>query len=234
MSNLAEDGFAIHERVLSPAQVDALLAELARHFPCGDNPRRAGTRNLLQLPAIRELTRTAGIANLLTPALGDAARPVRALLFDKTPAANWSVPWHQDVAIAVAEKREVHGFRGWSMKEGVPHVQPPAAILAEMLTVRLHLDSCGVANGPLRVLRGSHRRGRLDEIGIQRCKMECEEVIGTVPRGGALLMRPLLLHASSPATKPKHRRVLHLEFANAPLPGGLRWFSDYASSLACS
>jgi hypothetical protein len=27
-----------------------------------------------------------------------------------------------------------------------------------------------------------------------------------------LLMKPLLLHASSPATAPKHRRVLHLVF----------------------
>ncbi len=36
-------------------------------------------------------------------------------------------------------------------------------------------------------------------------------------------MRPLLLHASSPATAPAHRRVVHLEFAPAPLSGGLEW-----------
>lgn len=36
-------------------------------------------------------------------------------------------------------------------------------------------------------------------------------------------MRPLLLHASSPALAPAHRRVLHLEYAAAPLPPGLEW-----------
>ena len=38
------------------------------------------------------------------------------------------------------------------------------------------------------------------------------------------MMRPLLLHASSPAEKGHHRRVIHLEFAPADLlPPGLRW-----------
>jgi hypothetical protein len=32
-----------------------------------------------------------------------------------------------------------------------------------------------------------------------------------------------VLHASSPATAPMHRRVVHLEFACDPLPGGLEW-----------
>ncbi len=49
------------------------------------------------------------------------------------------------------------------------------------------------------------------------------EHVCVLPRGGALLMRPLLLHASSPATGPGHRRVLHIEYASGPLPGGLKW-----------
>jgi hypothetical protein len=36
-------------------------------------------------------------------------------------------------------------------------------------------------------------------------------------------MRPLLLHASSPAASPRHRRVVHLEYAAADLAGGLAW-----------
>jgi hypothetical protein len=39
-------------------------------------------------------------------------------------------------------------------------------------------------------------------------------------------MRPLLLHASSPAADPRHRRVIHLEFAAEPLPGGLEWLCE--------
>lgn len=36
-------------------------------------------------------------------------------------------------------------------------------------------------------------------------------------------MRPLILHASGSAQAPAHRRVIHLEFAAAALPGGLEW-----------
>ena len=37
-------------------------------------------------------------------------------------------------------------------------------------------------------------------------------------------MRPLLLHASSIAIVPSHRRVIHLEYASCQLLGGLEWF----------
>ncbi len=32
-----------------------------------------------------------------------------------------------------------------------------------------------------------------------------------------------LLHASSEAHSPSHRRVIHLEYATGPLDGGLEW-----------
>ena len=38
-----------------------------------------------------------------------------------------------------------------------------------------------------------------------------------------MLMRPLLLHASSSSSKPEPRRVIHLEYAADDLPGGLEW-----------
>jgi hypothetical protein len=42
-------------------------------------------------------------------------------------------------------------------------------------------------------------------------------------KGDAILMRPLLLHASSPSEEPTHRRVLHIEYCAATLPEPLRW-----------
>jgi len=36
-------------------------------------------------------------------------------------------------------------------------------------------------------------------------------------------MCPLILHASSKAVSPSHRRVIHIEYAGAELPGGLEW-----------
>ena len=217
-------GFALVPAALTAAEVEELLracAPVAADLSAG---HRAGIRNLLrEVPAVAKTAASPAVRKLVCPVLGPEAFPVRALFFDKTPETNWKVPWHQDLALAVAERREVPGFAGWSLKEGVPHVHAPAEVLAQMLTVRLHLDDCGTDNGPLRVLPGSHASGKLDAAALTTWRAQVEELECLLPSGGALVMRPLLLHASSPARQPGHRRVLHLEFANQPLPGGLRW-----------
>jgi ectoine hydroxylase-related dioxygenase (phytanoyl-CoA dioxygenase family) len=105
-------------------------------------------------------------------------------------------------------------------------VQPPAEVLASILTVRLHLDDADEAGGALKVVPGSHRYGRLSPAEIQRLKGSAGVVTCAVKRGGALLMRPLLLHASSAAARPLHRRVLHLEYSAHKLPGGLEWYGS--------
>lgn len=96
-----------------------------------------------------------------------------------------------------------------------------------MLTVRIHLDPCGLENGPVRVLPGSHAAGKLTGAEIDRWKSRIAAVDTPVRLGGLLLMRPLILHASSPATYPAHRRVIHLEYAADPLPSGLAWYETY-------
>jgi ectoine hydroxylase-related dioxygenase (phytanoyl-CoA dioxygenase family) len=108
------------------------------------------------------------------------------------------------------------------VKAGVPHVQPPASVMAKMLAIRLHLDESHEKNGPLRIIPGSHKAGCLsaEEVASWR---ERPSINCTVPRGGAILMRPLLVHASSSCSKPEPRRVIHLEFAADDLPGGLEW-----------
>jgi ectoine hydroxylase-related dioxygenase (phytanoyl-CoA dioxygenase family) len=130
--------------------------------------------------------------------------------------------WHQDLTIAVRERRDVDGFGSWTVKAGVLHVQPPADIMSGILAIRLHLDESELDNGPLRVIAGSHLEGRLSAEQIGNWKKE-NAVICTVPKGGALLMRPLLLHTSSACAIPKSRRVIHLEFAATDLPHGLEW-----------
>lgn len=212
-------GFWLQPAVVQPDLVDRLIVELET-LQAG-----YGLRNLL-----RNCSVVAQLADdlkpFVSPVLGGDAFPVRGLFFDKIPGANWEVGWHQDLSVAVAERTETPGFSGWSVKQGVVHVQPPASVLENMLTLRLHLDDCDVDNGPLRVLRGSHRHGRLNDAQIDRLKDECEEVTCLAPAGGVLLMRPLLLHASSPAKMPRHRRVIHLEYAAQPLPSPLRWFEQ--------
>ena len=218
------DGFAIVPNVLTRSAVAELLTAHAALEASRGPTRHAGLRNLLrESPEVAAAAADPAVVRLVTPILGPGAFPVRALFFDKTPDANWKVPWHQDLAIAVAKRVDTEGFTAWSVKEGVPHVHPPATLLERMVTVRLHLDDSGADNGPLRVLPGSHRHGRLEHEAIGVWKTRGNEVICVVPRGGVLIMRPLLFHASSAASQPGHRRVLHLEFAAESLPGGLRW-----------
>jgi len=162
--------------------------------------------------------------DLATAALGRDAFPVRAICFDKTREANWKVTWHQDVTIAVRKRIETPGYGPWSIKDGLSHVQPPASVLQRMVTVRLHLDDCGDANGPLRVVPGSHVHGRLSAVDISALRARESEVHCTALRGDVILMRPLILHASSAATAPDHRRVLHIDYAIDGLPCGLEWF----------
>jgi hypothetical protein len=203
------------------AQITALLEKaLASQIGHGDY----AMRHVMQLvPALAPLIQKSSLPGTVAKIIGDKARVVRSLFFDKTPEANWKVAWHQDLTIAVAERIDVPDFGPWSTKNGSVHVQPPVAFLERMLTVRIHLDDCPETNGPLRVIPGSHRSGRLDANAIQRERKSSPEVLCAMNRGGALLMRPLLLHASSPSLRPEHRRVLHLEFSSDELPGGLRW-----------
>jgi ectoine hydroxylase-related dioxygenase (phytanoyl-CoA dioxygenase family) len=177
-------------------------------------------RSTNRLAASRELR------GLIEPVLGPNLFPVRGLLFDKTPDVNWMVQWHQDLSIAVKERRVAPGFGPWSVKAGVPHVQPTVSVLEQMVAARVQLDEAGVGCGPLRVVPGSHLAGRLDGVETRRWVERVTPVTCVVPRGGVLLMRPLLLHASSPsdANNSKHRRIIHLEFAADRLQHGLEWF----------
>ena len=187
---------------------------------------RAGSRRLLAVPEIQSLASSGKAIEVARAVLGEQARAVRGILFDKQPAANWSLPYHQDRAIAVSKRLELPGFIGWSIKEGVPHVLPPASVLEQMLAIRIHLDDCPADNAPLRVSPGTHRLGILDKSDIPSVVAEHGEVVCSCLAGDALVLRPLLLHASSAAASPGHRRVLHIEYSGADLPGGLEWFED--------
>lgn len=180
-------------------------------------------RDLLRVRAIRDLPHGEKLRALVSPLLGERVAAVKGTFFDKVREANWKVPYHQDLTIAVQSRVEAPDFGPWSFKAGVLHVQPPIRVLEQMLAVRVHLDDCNSKNGPLRVLSGSHRFGRCSAADIDRLRESTDEVVLDVSAGDVILMRPLLLHASSVATDPKHRRVVHLEFAACDLPGGVEW-----------
>ncbi len=228
------EGFAILDHVLSPDQVAELL-EATRTYAMGEHDGRLdrrgevyGGRDLLwRVAEVRRLARSASLMTIVEPILGPGAFAVRGLFFDKTPSANWNLPWHQDRTIAVRRRLDVPGFGPWTLKGGIAHALAPAELLARMVTVRLHLDDCGPESGPMRVLPGSHAAGQVDPgaIATWSARAGSMAVDCLVPAGGAVIMRPLLLHASASGTGQGHRRVIHLEYAAEELPGGLEWYT---------
>jgi ectoine hydroxylase-related dioxygenase (phytanoyl-CoA dioxygenase family) len=212
---IERDGFAVVPSCLDDETVEHLCSHLSDTL--------YGIRNLLAVPTVRELAVSAPVRTLAETVLGKNCFAVKGTFFNKTQESNWKVAWHQDLTIMVQVRREVHGYGPWTVKEGIVHAQPPADIMSRILAVRLHLDESEAENGPLRVIPGSHGQGRFSAEEVaewpRRGSLTC-----TVPRGGALLMRPLLLHASSACLVPKPRRVIHLEFTAEELPDGLKWY----------
>ncbi len=225
--DLNERGFATVSDVVDSSVIADVLYDLEhvdRHRVRLAGESLFAMRNLLHsVPAIRMLAASPLLRSLVEPYLGVECFAVRAIYFDKLPGANWKVPWHQDLTVALARRCDVEGFRLWTVKAGVVHAQAPIWILERMLAVRLHLDDCRLYSGPLRVLPSTHRDGKLDSVRIEELRSQTNEEVCMVESGGVLLMRPLLLHASSPALSPSHRRVIHIEYSSAQLPDGLQW-----------
>lgn len=219
MSNLEEQGFEIISGHLTPSDVDDVTLALDQ-APL--HRSRAGMRNVLQIDAVRKLALGESILKFARAALGEQALPFRATLFDKSPDSNWLVVWHQDTALPLRERRDVAGWGPWSVKEGVTCARAPAEALDQVLAIRIHLDDSTIENGPLRVFPGTHKSGVLSDDAIRDLSQEVTETVCQVPLGGLLLMKPLLVHASSKALQSKRRRVLHIEYCSqATFPGGL-------------
>jgi hypothetical protein len=226
---LDADGFAFIPNALSAAEVEAALAEWASITAAnasddavlgGEGGPAYGARNLLDLwPRCVDLVRTPTLRDALHEVLGANAGVVRVLYFDKPPGHSWALPWHKDYSIAVKANRASTGFTKPTVKAGVPHLVAPRDLLDRMLTVRIHLDDMTADNGPLRVIPGSHAAyHQKDDPPRAAETLFCRA-------GDALLMRPLVTHASGHSRSDAgHRRIVHLECAaDEALPDGYEW-----------
>ncbi|HEY7688678.1 MAG TPA: phytanoyl-CoA dioxygenase family protein [Dongiaceae bacterium] len=221
LASLEAEGFALIPEAIGADRLDELRQETEKLL--GDGGRH-GARNIFARSAtLRDLASHGPLRDAAVSVLGPGTVAVRGIIFDKLMEANWMVGWHQDLTIAVAARHEAPGFGAWTVKEGVPHVQPPAGILEGMVTLRLHLDDCDKDNGALMVLPASHRQGRLCEADVDKLARERTPVICAATAGDLLLLRLLTAHASRRSTSDRRRRVLHLEFASGALPPPLRW-----------
>lgn len=227
VSDIATEGFAIVRGVVEPQAIESVVDRLPL-VPSG------GVRNAVASNrALASLAAHPGMIRLAASVLGERVILSRAILFDKTPDANWRVPWRQDTTIAVRHRVDVQGFGPWSVKDGVVHVKPPARVLEGVLTLRLHLDACDESNGPLWVLPGTHLHGFLDDERLRAFVSGVEPVSCAAAIGDVVAFRPLLLHSSPKSRRVSHRRVLHLEFAGGQPDARLEWHDeDQARTLS--
>ena len=163
------------------------------------------------------------ISLLASRFIGPNARPVRALLFDKRPGANWAIGWHQDRVIAVEERLPVEGYTNWTRKDGTVHVQPPIDLLQRMITLRVHLDHVPIGSGELEIVPGSHLRGFISDTDAVTMAAGSPTLPCEADAGDIWVYRSLTLHRSAKSVRPDRRRVLHLDFSADELPAPLRW-----------
>lgn len=227
---LDRDGYTIFRNVYSHSEVDRFIKQLEAGLFGQEDARasirsRSGSvyaaRNLMDvMPSCRTLWQSEFLVERLQAALGSGFGLVRGLYFDKHPDAPWSLPWHKDMTIAV-ERNDLSSsfFRNPTTKAGIAHVEAPPELLEKMLTLRIQLDDVTKANGPLKVIRGSHQCEEIASVPSG----EIDTIVGE--RGDVLAMRPLLTHGSgNPAGSDSHRRTLHLEFCGQQeLPDGFQW-----------
>lgn len=210
------DGYLLLPALLGPGECH----EIARHL-VESASHSGGTRSLLSRPwcaaLASQLRRNSVLGELLPP----GAVAVQCTYFQKSAAKNWLVAMHQDLSIPVASRVEHEALHGWTHKEGMLYVQAPRELLRQMIAVRIHVDACTTADGPLRVIPGSHTLGAVGMLKTETTPRQ--EVTCVAARGDALLMRPLLLHASSKAAGTGMRRVLHFVFGPPDPSYGLRW-----------
>jgi ectoine hydroxylase-related dioxygenase (phytanoyl-CoA dioxygenase family) len=188
-SEIAQNGYALIKNWLSKEHLTTLEA----CFPAL-GPRHAGARGG-DLPSLLTewISAHEGLRGLAGDLLARPAEVARVLVFDKSPESNWFVPWHQDRAENGTDR--------------------PVARLEMMIALRLHLDDCGQDNGPLEVLPGSHRHGRLESEAIAAFAAKTASQVCVAARGDVLAIQPLLVHRSQRARTPAARRVVHIEYS---------------------
>lgn len=236
-NGISDLGFAIIPGVFSATEVAELNTGLDRALHRAEEAEgpirdKAGTvyagRNLLRMfEPVKTIWRRPPLLELLRGVLGPEVGLVRVLFFDKPPERTWALPWHKDLTIAVKPySSESTVFSKPTLKAGVPHVEASREVLEAMLTLRIHLDEMTEENGPLLVVPGSHRLGKVPVASYETART----ILGS--RGDVLAMRPLLAHRSISSREGTtlHRRILHLEFTGLPhLPDGFEWHDFIAA-----
>jgi hypothetical protein len=210
------EGFRALPGVFGRDEIAALGPILAALPSCAAGRRWAGPalRSLLDQPEMKLVAR-----KLATRLPG--MRVLRVVAFRKDADANWFVPAHQDRSIPVPSPAILPGFSNLTRKDGGWQAEAPVAVLQAMRNCRIFVDRATVDDGPLEVIPGSHRRGRIAQAEIPAIveRSPWHPLMGEP--GDLALLSPLLLHRSRRAVEPQGRRVLQVECIPVELAASL-------------
>jgi hypothetical protein len=216
-SELETAGFTLRRNVLNPESRELLLRLTTPAVISGAVHHRAGgafaARGLLRkVSELGQLLEACGIDALASAVLGDRAVPLDATFFDKHARANWTVPGHQDRVVAVAATTA----RKHRIRDGVAYAELNAKALAGLVALRIHFDPTDGETGALCVVPGSHLNGVMSNGQILNVPLD-QYVPCAAGAGDVVILRPLLLHRSSPSRGEGQRRVLHLVYGTQEL-----------------
>ena len=222
-NELDQNGFAIIDAVFTNSELSEITTCIEEREESLANTKKskdlfAIRKIFTELPGIKDKILIGNIKSIIKDFFGPDYFIIKGLYFNKPSLSNWFVAYHQDRSVSVSNKIDSPLYKGWTIKDNQFGVQPPVTVLESIYTVRIHLDDCTGENGALHVIPGSHKKG----VNTSQPALETE-VLCEVPRGGIMIMRPLLLHASHKSTVTASRRVLHIEFCNRELPESVYW-----------
>ncbi|TDX14230.1 phytanoyl-CoA dioxygenase family protein [Flavobacterium sp. S87F.05.LMB.W.Kidney.N] len=223
------EGFTIINNVYAEKEIDKLISLIENKTKNdSDNATFRKSQDLFairqfhkEIPEILDFIFNENFKKIIESNFGKGYFITKSIYFDKPEKSNWFVAYHQDLTISVDQKIEVENFENWTLKQNQFAVQPPKEILEDNFTIRIHIDKTTKNNGALKVINNSHSKGILR---IENLNFETEkETICEVEKGGIMIMKPLLFHASNKTTNNERRRVIHIEFSRQQLPEGLDW-----------
>lgn len=219
---LDELGFTIVDDIFSDAEIESIATTIESADTSKTTFRKSDDlfairQFLKEMPELHSILFNDKLKTTIKYLIGDNYFVVKSIYFNKPEKSNWFVSYHQDLTISVDKKADIPNYGPWTTKQNQFAVQPPLDILENIFTIRIHLDDTDEQNGALKVVSKSHLKGIYRPETIDWTK------VCAVQKGGVMLMRPLLLHSSSRSTNNKQRRVIHIEFSNKNLDGGLNW-----------
>lgn len=223
---LTENGYSVTTAMYSKTEISQILSCIESSEQSGElflktKDLFAIRQLIISIPELTGLLFNEKLSKLLEELFQTEYFLTKAIYFDKPIDSNWFVAYHQDLSISVDSKAAVEKYTNWTFKKGQYGVQPPIHILENTVTVRIHLDDTDEQNGALKVIPKSHLQGIIRN-GSEHWKIDNEQIC-KVEKGGAMLMKPLTLHASNRTTNGKKRRVIHLEFNTHELAKPLHW-----------